>query len=335
MAPLPRRVWGRSRGRARVLVTLVAAATIAAVATSTGAGVSAAAPSGYTLNVGFISQGKLWDGPEGFAYSKGLFLKWLKPAGVTAVKGAAFQNGPLLIAALVGGSVDVGNLGDTPALIAKSQGVPVAMINQDEVGNPAWIVGAKGITSLSQLAGKSVGRPQGSYIDRYLQGLLAQKGLLAKVHLVSMLTPQAIAAVESGSIQAVALPAYSLVNVVKKAGLNVLAKSETTPKLEGTSVTIGTKKVLAAHPNLATVWNDARKKSIAYAKSHAGAFYAYQGKVDGITAAEAREFLPISEDPVPDYTKAGLNQLQGTLNFLVSIHEAKPFSLTSWEEPGT
>ena len=47
-------------------------------------------------------------GPEGFAYSKGLLQKWLKPDKVTIKSTAVFANGPLLTAALVGGSLQLG-----------------------------------------------------------------------------------------------------------------------------------------------------------------------------------------------------------------------------------
>ena len=50
-------------------------------------------------------------GPEGFAYSKGLLQKWLKPDKITIKSTAVFANGPLLTAALVGGSLQLGELG--------------------------------------------------------------------------------------------------------------------------------------------------------------------------------------------------------------------------------
>ena len=65
-----------------------------------------------SITVGYIggaqsSESKL-TGPEGFAYSKGLLQKWLKPYKVTIKSTAVFANGPLLTAALVGGSLQLG-----------------------------------------------------------------------------------------------------------------------------------------------------------------------------------------------------------------------------------
>lgn len=336
----------------RSLITLGAAATAllvaacssnaassSASATSAASASSAATASssgGYSLNVGYIGQDGLLTGPEGFAYSTGVLQQWLKADGISSIHLAQFANGPLLTAAIVGGSVDIGIVGDTPALIAESQGVPVKMINQGEVNLAAWIVAKKnGPTSVAQLAGGTVGRPQGSYIDRYLQGLLAQDGLTSKVHLTAMLPPEALAAVEKGSLDAVALPAWEVGPAIA-AGAVVIAKSETTPNLQGTEVTIATDKILSAHPNVAQVWDSVRLKSVAYANAHASAFYAYEAKSEGTgTVAVAKALLPLSDFPAANYTTAGLNLLQGTLNFLVSEKEATAFSLQGWKAAGT
>lgn len=344
------RIRARWRGPLVTTAAVVAAAAIAACGSSSSSSSTATASNaaavssttaastsgaGYTLNVGYIGTAGIFTGPEGFAYSKGLLQQWLKQGGITQVKLAQFANGPLLTAAMVGGSLDVGVVGDTPALIAESHGLPAKFIDQGEVGLQAWIVGKKGITSVSQLAGQTVTRPQGSYMDRYLQGLLAQKGLTSKVHLTAMLLPQGIPAVESGALAAIALPAWEAGPLLSH-GSAVIAKSTDTPDLQGTEVTIATNKILAAHPNVAQVWNSARLKAIAYAKAHAAEFYAFEDKADGLkTPAQAEQYLPLSLYPAANYTPAGLKLLQGTLNFLVSEKEATAFSIDGWKASGT
>jgi NitT/TauT family transport system substrate-binding protein/sulfonate transport system substrate-binding protein len=304
-------------------------------AAATGGSSSSASGDPYTLNVGYIGTTGILNGPEGFAYSKGLLQQWLKQGGVTQIHLAQFANGPLLTAAMVGGSLDIGIVGDTPALIANSHGLPAKFIDQGEVGLEAWVVAKKGITSLSQLAGQTVTRPQGSYMDRYLQGLLAEKGLTSKVHLTAMLLPQGMPAVESGALAAIAIPAWEAGPLISH-GDAPIAKSTDTPNLQGTEVTIATNKVLAAHPNVAQLWNNARLKAIAYAQAHSAEFYAFEVKADGLkTAAQAQQFLPLSLYPAANYTPAGLKLLQGTLNFLVSEKEAAPFSIEDWKAPGT
>ncbi|HEX4110431.1 MAG TPA: hypothetical protein VHX88_20045 [Solirubrobacteraceae bacterium] len=327
---------------------LAVAAVVAAVAIAACGGGSSTATSGgtaasaststtasYTLNVGFIGTTGTLTGPEGFAYSNGLLQKWLAADGITNINVAQFANGPLLTAAMIGGSLDIGIVGDTPALIANSHGLPAKLINQDEVGLPAWIVGRRGVTSLSELAGQTVTRPQGSYMDRYLQGVLANDGLTGKVHLTAMLLPEGVPAVESGALAAIALPAWDAAPIVGQGG-NVLAKSVTTPDIEGTGVTIATNKVLAAHPNVAMIWDGVRLKAIAYANANANAFYAFEAKSEGIkSATAAQQFLPLGVYPDANYTSGGLTTLQKTLDFLTSENEASGFSIDGWKAAGT
>jgi sulfonate transport system substrate-binding protein len=330
-----------ARASVRWPALTVAALTAAlALAASAGSGAAVArtphkAPANITLTVGYIGTSSLFTGPEGFAYSKGLLLKWLRPAGVTSIQTAGFANGPLQTAALVGGSINIGLLGDTPGLIARAQGTSDQLINQYGVDNEAWIVARPGITSLSQLVGKTVAVQPESYMDRYLQGLLAQKGLTGKVTRVAMLLTAAIPAVEAGSIDAVVVPPTEALPLTTQ-GYPIVVKSTTTPKLQGTGLTVVSTSLLGSDPGIVKAWNAARDKAIAYANAHTSAYYAYAATTQtGATAAQEKAYSPLSDYPKAAFTKAGLAQLQGTLNFLVSQGDATAFSIKSWEAAGS
>jgi len=331
----------------RSLITIAAAATALMIAacSSGSAGSSSSADPGpaasgaatgsvapYTVTFGYISTGGSGlTGPWGFAYHQGLLQQWLKPYGIT-LNLAQFANGPLLTAAMVGGSVDMGVLGDTPALIAKSAGLQARFVSQPEVGLVAWLVGQPSIKTLNDLVGKTVAVQQGSYLDRYVQGLLQQNGLLGKVKLVPMLSAQSTPAFEAGSLDAI-LAQPTTWPALEKTGknFNIIAKSETTPSLEGTQAAIISNSELAAHPNLASIWNIVRVKSDQYAEANASAYYAWTAGQSNTTAALVQESAPLSDYPIPNFTASGTKQLQGTLNFLISQNEAKAFSIQSWE----
>jgi ABC-type nitrate/sulfonate/bicarbonate transport system substrate-binding protein len=338
------RIRGNGRLR-RPLAALAAAATALLIAAcSSGSGsasrpasaASGSATSGtaapYTVTFGYISSGGTGlTGPWGFAYSKGLLQQWLKSYGIT-LKLAQFANGPLLTAAMVGGSVDMGVLGDTPTLIAVSQGLQARLVSQPELSLVAWIVAQPSVKTLDQLAGKTLARQQGSYLDRYAQGLLSDKGLLSQVKLVAMLSAQATPAFEAGSLDAMLIQPTTwpqLESTGKK--YNILAKSEATPSLEGTQTAIVANKELAAHPDLGSAWNAVRVKSVHYATANASAYYAWAAAQAKTTVAMEQESAPLSAYPVANFTAAGIKQLQGTLDFLVTQKEAKPFSIQSWE----
>jgi sulfonate transport system substrate-binding protein len=332
-------------GRLRRPLAILAAAATALLIAACGSGSGAASGSGgasdtavngssgpYSLTFGFISSGGTGlTGPWGFAYSKGLLQQWLRSDGIT-LNLAQFANGPLLTAAMVGGSVDMGVLGDTPALIAESQGLQARFVSQPELGLVAWVVAQPAIKSLSQLTGKTLARQQGSYLDRYVQGLFAEKGLLGQVRLVAMLSAQATPAFEAGSLDAMTIQPTTWPQLEKTGKkYNVLAESETTPTLEGTQASIISNKELAAHPGLAGIWNTVRVKSVQYAEANASAYYAWAAAQVGTTAALERETAPLSGYPIPNFTASGIKQLQGTLKFLVAAQEAKSFSIQSWE----
>jgi sulfonate transport system substrate-binding protein len=322
------------------LVTITAlVAAFAVVASAEGGAAVARTPlkaaHNITLDVGYIGTEGVFTGPEGFAYSKGLLQKWLAPDGVTSIQPSGFANGPLQTAALVGGSINVGLVGDTPGLIGYSQGAPDKLINQYGVNNAAWIIARPGITTLSDLVGKTVAVQPESYLDRYLQGVLALKGLTGQVTRVPMLITAAIPAIEAGSIDAIVLPPAEAPTLTGQ-GYPIVLKSETTPKLQGTGVTVVSNSLLSADPGIVKAWNGARDKAIAYAKAHQSAFYAYEATTAaGATAALEKEYTPLSDYPTAPFTKSGLAQLQGTLNFLVTQSDATAFSIKAWEAKGS
>lgn len=335
------RPTGRGRLRRPLATFAAAAAALLIAACSSGSGSAGSQTSGsaasgtaapYTVTFGYISSGGTGlNGPWGFAYSKGLLQQWLKPYGIT-LKLAQFANGPLLTAAMVGGSVDMGVLGDTPTMIAVSQGLQARLVSQPELGLVAWIVAQPSVKTLDQLAGKTLARQQGSYLDRYAQGVLTDKGLLSQVKLVAMLSAQATPAFEAGSLDAMLIQPTTwpqLEATGKK--YNILARSETTPSLEGTQAAVVANKELAAHPDLASAWNAVRVKSVQYANANASAYYAWAAAQVKTTVAMEQESAPLSEYPVANFTDAGIKQLQGTLNFLIAQKEAKSFSIQSWE----
>lgn len=274
-------------------------------------------------------------GPEGFAYSKGLLQKWLKPRKVTIKGTAPFANGPLLTAALIGGSLQLGELGDTPAIVGES---PVSgssdntrIINQEQVGLQAVLITQKSIGSLSQLANQSLYRQPQSYMDRWVQAYLKSKSLLSQVKLAPGLLAQFIPLFNSGQIPDLVLPPADLYEITAK--YNTLASSATTPAWTGTSVTEVTGAALKQDPGLPAAWNYTRAEAIEYANAHQTAYYAFEAKQEQTTAALAKKYYPLSDVPAENFTPSGLAHLRGTLAFLVGQNEAKNFSIASWQTP--
>jgi len=147
-----------------------------------------------------------------------------------------------------------------------------------------------------------------------------------------MLQAQFTPAFEAGSLDAIVIPPTAW-PAIQKTGkkFNIIAKSETTPSLQGTGLTVISEKELAAHPDLPTIYNTLRVKALRYAEANSGAYYAWAAKLGNTTVAIEEQTAPLSGNPVANFTAAGISQLQGTLNFLVSEKEAKAFSIQNWE----
>jgi sulfonate transport system substrate-binding protein len=324
------------RWLALALVLLTGGLVLSACGSSDdGSGEATAASSnGYTVRYGFVTNSGNLDGPNGLAYSKGDLQKELAKAGITDIKLVAFPNGPNVAAALVHGDIDVGDFGDTPALIAGGQGVPAKLLQFTGTKNQAWLIGKKGgATSVEELAGKKVATAPGSYMDRFLGGLLAEKDLSDKVQVGNLLPPAGISAIQNGSLDAYAFP-FPLGALLAGQGYPVLDKASDHPGLTGNSVTLITDKALAAHPGLAAGWRAATEASNKAVQADPDAYWAFQAKTNKVPVAAAKESYPVENYPTEPYPAEAFSGLQGTLDYLVDTKQAKAFDLDAWKVEG-
>ncbi|WP_300681190.1 ABC transporter substrate-binding protein [Nocardioides sp.] len=327
-----------TRRRTPRLRTVGVAAALAALllgASACGSSDSGAAgdKGGSTLRVGFISNTATPAGPEGWAEKTGTLEPGLTDAGISAVKFVPFKNGPDLSAAIAGGSIDLANLGDTPALSAKASGIPTRLINQGSVGTDAWLFAAKGgPTTLADLKGKTVATQVGSYMYRYLVALLEENGLSDSVKVTHVYTTDALASLQSGGIAAYAAPAGQLTAALEKQGFSVIDKASQHPDLLGSSLTVITEKALAAHPDLPAAWNKVRAAAVADMTAKSDEYYAFAATATGTDAAVIKATQPVSLYPSEAFTEKGLALLKGTNEFLISHQlEKDPVDLDAWK----
>ncbi len=311
--PLARRT-ALSIGLAALTALALAACSSSDAATTSGSSAS------YSVKIGFISNTPTPASPEGYADQDGTLLASLKKSGVTKVSWLPFKNGPDLTAALKGGSLDLGILGDTPAVTAEATGVSTRLVNQESVGSDTWLFAAKGgPTSLADLAGKTVATQVGSYMYRYLLALLDEEGLTGKVKVTHIYTTDAVAALKSGGIAAYAAPAGQLTAALQAAGYPILDKaSDDHRDLLGTSLTVIASSTLSKHPGLPAAWNTARAAAIADANKNASAYYAFAAKASGTTAAVVQQATPLGDYSSDPFTSDGLAKLTALNSFLVT-----------------
>ena len=316
-----------------VLAVLVIVAGLCVI-TSLGrhGGRFSAQPGGYTPRVGIISSGNgALGGAEGWALHTGLLRRELRKAGIVDVQFVKFPNGPDLNEALAGGALDVGLLGDTPALIARGAGLPTRAINQDQVGMNVWLIAREdGPKTVADLRGKTVATSKGSYMSRYLLGLLQEQGLSHDVTFVHLLPSDAEPALRRGDIAAYAAPAGTGPLLVAH-GFKVIDQAVKHPGLTGSHVTVVTERFLAAHPDFPQAWNHARRDALADLQAHPAQFYQYEALASHLPLPIAEASFPLTLFRPEPFTRDGLALLDGTKTFLHAQGLLKTdFRLNDW-----
>jgi sulfonate transport system substrate-binding protein len=227
-------------------------------------------------------------------------------------------------------------------MVARSGGLDSHVLVQSSVGIDAWIVTkAGGPATVEDLKGKSVAVAQGSYMDRYLRGLLAERGLDKDVTVVNIVPPpDQKAALDRGDIAAIASTATAAVLLRNQGYVIIDEAAADHPNLVGTSVTVITGDALKRHPELPSVWRAVHTEAVREINAAPDAYNRFTATAQGIDVAVMQEINVIGPDgtfaqyPSEPITAAGRTLLEGTKQFLVENGYAKrDFSLDDWLVP--
>ncbi|AIQ54923.1 ABC transporter substrate-binding protein [Paenibacillus sp. FSL R7-0331] len=296
-------------------------------------GETAAATAPAVLNFGFIGSNKLNvpGGAEGWGFYKGIIQEELKKYGITEVKLTGFPNGPDQTESLISGRLDFGSLGDTPAIIAYASGAKTRLISQSSAHTVGYLIGKKdGPKTVKDLQGKTIAIQKGSFMHRYVVGLLQQEGV-TDYKLVHMLIPDATAALARGDVDAttnLGVPALKLIDE----GYTHLDDASKHPDLLGSSATVVSEDYLEKFPDFPKVWNEAREKALADLKQHEDEYYEFLAEIGNTTPELAKQVNPISDIKDTAFTEEGTKLLEGTKNFLVEEKLAKKdFNISDWQ----
>ncbi|MBY0215480.1 ABC transporter substrate-binding protein [Paenibacillus illinoisensis] len=285
------------------------------------------------LNYGYIGSNKLNvpGGAEGWGLYKGIIQEELKKHGITEVKLTGFPNGPDQTESLISGRLDIGSLGDTPAIIAYASGAKTRLISQSSTNSIGYLIGKKdGPKTVKDLEGKTIAIQKGSFMHRYVVGLLQEEGV-TDYKLVHMLIPDATAALARGDVDAttnLGVPALKLLDQ----GYTHLDDASKHPTLLGTSATVVSEDYLTKFPDFPKVWNEAREKALADLKQHEDEYYQFLAEIGDTTPELAKQVNPISDIKDTAFTDEGIKLLEGTKNFLYEEKLAKKdFNISDWQ----
>src|SRR5580693_5724671 len=273
--------------------------------TSSGSGSGNADPAPVTVRLGFLEN--ITHASALVGLKEGFFTKALGSAGT--LKPTAFSTGTEETTALLAGQLDAAYVGPHPAINAwqKSGGTAIKIVSGAATGGASVVV-AKGITSPSQLKGKTLATPSlGNTQDVALRYWLKQNGLTTSSTgggdaFIKPTTPNSAAVLEfkSGQIVGGSEPAPYDVEMVKDGGTVLFSETGVTTLL------VVAQSFLSAHPAIVADLlkaqiqaNDFIKTSPAAAQADANAELAsYTGKPlkASIVAAAFKE-ITFTNDP--------------------------------------
>ncbi|MDZ4357426.1 MAG: ABC transporter substrate-binding protein [Variovorax sp.] len=308
---------------------------VAAAAASTLPLFSMAQGHGRVLRLGYIGPGKKPANATGWALRQGHLLRELAPLGFTEVVTRNFPSGPNLNEAFLSGALDAGIYGDTPAVVARSRGLEGQLIGFDAVGMNVWLLTPRnGVRSVKELEGQTIGVARGSYMHRYVLGLLKENGLQKSVKVLHMFPRDGEAALDQGSIAAFAAQT-DVGPLLASRGYPVLDEAEKHPTLRGTSVIVASSKVLATAPGLAAAWTRARRTALPEIHRNSADYYAFHSEVTGFPLDIVKVSHPLSHFPEATYPPEGLALLDEVKKFLLAENlVSQDFSLAQWRVNG-
>src|SRR5436190_2779147 len=228
---------------------------------------TAGGSSPVTVRLGFLSN--ITHASALVALKEGMFTKALGSAG--SLKATAFSAGTEETTAILAGQLDAAYVGPNPAINAwqKSDGSAIKIVSGAATGG-ASIVVKKGITSASQLKGKSLATPSlGNTQDVALRYWLKQHGVTTNTTgggdaFIKPTKPNSAAVLQfkSGQIAGGSEPAPYDIQMVQDGGTVLLSEPGVTTLL------IVTKSFLSAHPAIVTDLLKAQVQANAFIKSN-------------------------------------------------------------------
>jgi NitT/TauT family transport system substrate-binding protein len=302
---------------------------------SGGTASSGAAGGSVTVRLGFLAN--ITHAPALVGLKEGYFTKALGSAAT--LKATAFNAGTEETTALLSGQLDAAYVGPNPAINAwqKSGGTAIKIVSGAATGGASVVVN-KGITSASQLKGKTLATPSlGNTQDVALRYWLKQNGLATSSTgggdaFVKPTKPNSAAVLQfkSGQIAGGSEPAPYDIQMVNAGGTVLLSEPGVTTLL------VVTQSFLKAHPAIVADLvkgqvqaNDFIKSNPAAAQADANAeLSSYTGKPlkADIVAASFKE-ITFTDDPAAGSLKTDASQA-AALGFL------KPVDLSGIYELG-
>ena len=174
----------------------------------------------------------------------------------------------------------------------------------------------------------------GSYMHRYVIGLLKEAGIQKTTKVVYMLPRDGDAALERGSIAAFAAPINTGPLLVSK-GFPLIDEADRHPGLLGSSVIVASNKALQQNPSLGAAWQRARRAALQDIRKDPERYYAFHADVSGFPVEAVKASYPLSQFPEEAYPSAWIQSLEDVKAFLRAENLIRQdFAVNDWKMAG-
>lgn len=248
---------------AALIVALLTLGTACSRAAETTTAPAASPTAATELRLGYFPN--ITHAPALIGVQKGFFAATL---GSTKLTTQTFNAGPAEVSALLGGSLDAGFIGSSPAInaFAKSDGEAIRLVAGSTSGG-AQLVVSPTIASPDQLKGKILASPQaGNTQDVSLKKWLKGNGLAGAVTVQNLDNPRTLDLFKTGQIAGGWLPEPWSSRLVA-AGAKVLVDEKTlwpNGQFPSTVLVVRT-QYLQEHPDTVAALIEGERKAVDYA----------------------------------------------------------------------
>lgn len=232
---------------------------------------------------------------------------------------------------MIGGKVQLAFMGDMPFLMNGVEGITrpnyhsvfLAFDGKGVMGANQAIVVPKNskITTIQDLAGKTISTPIGSSSERMLLDALKQYGLIGKVNIVNQGVTVGMQSIQENKIAATATwEPYPSLMVYKGFGRILLSGAAT--KVNYLDGVVANRNWVQTHPSYAVAFLEALIEAHQFIKIHPNQAADIFAKESGYPLAVCQEMVKNIRFDAVVYQE-DINSLQGSIDFLKSLGDLK------------
>lgn len=293
------------------------------------------------VRIGFPGSVNVLDGVAGIAQQKKFIENELKNIGYEVEYINFSGNGPAVNEALIGGKIDVAIYAEVPGIILKSKGIDNSLYAIADNHINAGIIVKKGSTikSVSDLKGKKIAFPKGTYIHRFVIEILKRNGLSENDVEFLQISSDAESALLGGSVDAVAFTETFTERLTRDKGLTeIIADTEKNPDLAGKSIFVGNNNYTKKNPEAIEAVLKGLKKGVDFTFENEDEAYKILAESHNMNVNTVRKIYDFNKDNINkrymiNITPEIIFQLEQCKEFLLENNLiTKDFSIEEWSD---